>query len=338
MTTQASSLYEIRPTESKGLGVFALRDILSGTRITAEKPLLIALREPGTIDPITVYEAFEELAPSQQQEYLRLYPAQKQTDFALQCMDDDLPVEIRNHVAKISSIFESNAFRLGSEGKQNIDEVHEAGIFPTAARFNHSCVPNIAQTWNRLIGMMTIHSVRLIKAGEELCDGYTSLTDDIRTRQARLAAYGFVCSCEACSVESLTGKTRELRREKIRKLEQSLSLFTEQTKSVAGKKLVSNGNEVVKRHEDVLKAVEELEGLLKEEGLVGHDLLRWYDYAAWYSATHQSQDLTAILQWQKKAYMLDLQIKGGDHEDTDLARNRLTDLKHRDMAKVLTKG
>jgi hypothetical protein len=57
-----------------------------------------------------------------------------------------------------------------------------------------------------------------------------------------------------------------------------------------------------------------------------------YDYAAWNSAIHQSQDLTKVIGWQKKAFLLDLQIKGGDHEDTDKARKRLTDLTRRNLA------
>ena len=58
-----------------------------------------------------------------------------------------------------------------------------------------------------------------------------------------------------------------------------------------------------------------------------------YDYAAWNSAIHQSQDLTKILEWQKKAFMLDLQIKGGDHEDTGKAKQRLMELTRRNLAR-----
>jgi hypothetical protein len=61
--------------------------------------------------------------------------------------------------------------------------------------------------------------------------------------------------------------------------------------------------------------------------------LRRYDYAAWNSAIHQSQNLAKIIEWQKKAFMLDLQIKGGDHEDTSKARKRLEELTRRNIAK-----
>jgi hypothetical protein len=61
-------------------------------------------------------------------------------------------------------------------------------------------------------------------------------------------------------------------------------------------------------------------------------LLLRYDYAAWNSAVHQSQNLSKIIEWQKKAFMLDLQIKGGDHEDTNQARKRLQELTRRNVA------
>jgi hypothetical protein len=39
------------------------------------------------------------------------------------------------------------------------------------------------------------------------------------------------------------------------------------------------------------------------------------------------------MEWQKKAFMLDLQIKGGDHEDTNKARKRLEELTRRSIAR-----
>jgi hypothetical protein len=274
-----SALYEIRATQSKGLGVFAVCDIPSGTRITGENPILTALREPGIIDPVTIYESFEILTPAQQLVYLQLYAAPKQTEYALQCMDDDLPRELRDHVAKVTSIFESNAFRMGSEGRQNDQEVHKAGIFAIAARFNHSCTPNLAQTWNQSMGMLTMHSIRKIEAGEELCEGYVSLTENRSTRQTRLGGYGFECTCEACDDQSEAGKAREVRREKIRRLEEDLTFFTDQTEGTGSRTEGPLSNAIVKGQEDALSVVEQLEVLLQEEGLVGHDLLRWYAFA-----------------------------------------------------------
>jgi hypothetical protein len=270
-------LYEIRPTLAKGLGVFALREIPSGTRLTCEKPILTALREPGVIDPVTIYEAFETLTPVQQNTYLQLYPAPKQTEYALQCMDDDLPLELREHVAKVTSIFESNAFRMGSEGRQNDQDTCMAGVFPVAARFNHSCTPNVAQTWNAATNSLTMHSIRKIETDEELCEGYVSLTEDRTIRQKRLGGYGFVCSCEACDESTEGGKVRGGRREKIRRLEEDLAFFTDQTEGSGRKTSGPLSNAMVKGQDDALSVVERLEVLLIEEGLIGHDLLRWYE-------------------------------------------------------------
>jgi hypothetical protein len=273
-------LYEIRSTPEKGLGVFALRDIPSGTRLTSEKPILTALREPGVIDPVTIYESFEILTPVQQSTYLQLYPAPKQTEYALQCMDDDLPLELREHVAKVTSIFESNAFRMGSEGRQNDQDTCMAGVFPVAARFNHSCTPNVAQTWSAATSSLTMHSIRKIGIGEEICEGYVSLTEDRATRQKRLGGYGFLCTCEACDETSEAGKLREIRREKIRRLEEDLAFFTDQTEGSGRKASGPLSNAMIKGQDDALSVVGQLEVLLKEEGLVGHDLLRWYEHSS----------------------------------------------------------
>ena len=93
--------------------------------------------------------------------------------------------------ATLISIFQTNCMEMGAG----------AAVFPHAARFNHSCNPNACFSWNSAIGKETIHSMRDIKAGEELTISYVDMEHDKRLRAWELRHYGFVCGCPACGDE-----------------------------------------------------------------------------------------------------------------------------------------
>ena len=166
----------------------------------SELPLLKSLREPDGIDPFPVYEAFEVLSTEAQDAYSQLSASQNQIDNALDCIDEDVPDNLRQWVARIAAIFECNNFEIGAQSEVQEDGslMTLAGVFPLAARVNHSCRPNVNQTWNSNLDQLTIHAIRDIEVGEELCDSYVLLLEDTQTRQVGLDAYGFVCGCEVC--------------------------------------------------------------------------------------------------------------------------------------------
>lgn len=279
-TETITPFYKVTPILNKGLGVIATQKIATGTRITSEAPLLKSLREPDGIDPFPVYEAFESLTPSAQDDYSQLSASQNQIDNALDCIDDDddLPKGLREWIAKIAAIFECNNFEIGahSEVQEDGGLMMMAGVFPLAARVNHSCRPNVAQTWNEMLGELTIHAIRDIEIGEELCDSYVLLLEDSETRQAGLDAYGFVCSCEVCGGSDEERKTSDEKRLLIKRLAEDLSFLAERKKVDGSTKLGPLSPSVVREGlEDPINALEYLELLLKEEGLVGHDLAQW---------------------------------------------------------------
>jgi hypothetical protein len=261
-------LYSIKSALGKGLGVFASQAIPKGKRITCEAPLLTAPREPGTIDPLTTFEAFEVLSEADQKKYLALSASQIQTNHALACMDDDLPDDIRGHVAQVSSVFESNTFNIGDEDEET--GVVQGGIFPIAARFNHDCKPNVAQTWNERLGCLTIHAIRHIEPGEELCDSYVPLCQPSAARQDELRAYGFECQCSVCGLPSKELAKSDEQRGMVRRLGEDIQFFTRQRR---GSWLGPISPSMVKgTKDDPLNVVKYIEYLLTEEGLVGHDL------------------------------------------------------------------
>ncbi|GIQ79712.1 hypothetical protein KIPB_000395 [Kipferlia bialata] len=68
-----------------------------------------------------------------------------------------------------------------------------------AARFNHSCMPNVCLYWDRRTCMMVFHASRDIKKGEQLFVSYCHLEAPRAARQAKLDVYGFKCQCQLCA-------------------------------------------------------------------------------------------------------------------------------------------
>ncbi|KIW06986.1 uncharacterized protein PV09_02644 [Verruconis gallopava] len=315
-------LYSIKHTTNKGLGVFATQEIHKGTRITCEHALLTVPREPGTIDPLAVYEAFEALKPQDQSTYLELSASQVQIDHALACIDDDVSDDIRNHIAKLGSIFECNAFNIGDEDEET--GIVKAGIFPIAARFNHDCKPNVAQTWNENLQCLTIHAIRHIDKGEELCDSYVPLCQPSAARKEELRAYGFECECSVCGSPRAELRKSDEQRAMIRRLGEDLQFYANRRRGSwlgpISPSLVRGGQE------DPLNVVRYIEYLLQDEGLEGHDLGQYYSFASWYCSTRSTGDLEESIEWQQKLFDFNNTIKGGDHEDTIRSKELLDNL------------
>lgn len=93
-------------------------------------------------------------------------------------------------------------------------------IFPTIARINHSCVPNVHHAWNERRKVEMVYAVCDIQPGEELftCylpDGGFGMT--FAERQERLlGAFRFACACQACSLNMEGRQASDDRRLQLR--------------------------------------------------------------------------------------------------------------------------
>jgi hypothetical protein len=144
--------------------------------------------------------AFSTLTPSQQALYYTLHSGHGQPLSAWPSkIDPDVTGRELQRIqeqhdartgasASIISIFQTNCMEMGSG----------AAVFPNAARFNHSCVPNACFTWNEGIERETIHTMRDVKKGEEITLCYVNMEHGKVLRAYELKHYGFVCGCEAC--------------------------------------------------------------------------------------------------------------------------------------------
>jgi SET domain-containing protein len=167
---------EIRSTPTSGLGIFALHPIPPNTLLLSETPLLTLLDSGTRIDPLP--KMVKSLSPAHRKAYLSLYS-----------------YRYKPHESIYRSILYSNGFGVGKTA---------TGVFETASRFNHSCVPNARFGWDEERGRMVYVSKRKIERGEEITVNYGMSKTGLKRY------YGFECGCERCrgedaEVESASG-------------------------------------------------------------------------------------------------------------------------------------
>lgn len=160
------TLVEIRDTELKGLGVFALRDIQPGTILLSEAPLVTLIDTGSRADPLDF--AVNALSPEKKASFLSLHSFSRNRNESLS-----------------RSIVYSNGYAIMND--------LGTGVFETASRINHSCVPNSQYLWKESIGRMLFWNDVKLMEGEEV-------TVDYGHKPKYLAKiYGFVCACGGCT-------------------------------------------------------------------------------------------------------------------------------------------
>ena len=183
----ARSAFRIAEVPGKGLGCVAMRDIAAGERQHEEWPLL-------AVTPVSpsVEAAFAKLSSAERSQVMAL--AQDEHRFGT--------------TKSVAGIFATNAIPSHAYAKG-----HRA-VFPTAARFNHSCDPDAVFRFNHATGRLTVHACRPVAAGAELCVHYGFPAGCVQLearRQRLLEAFGFECACPACSMKGTALEANELR-------------------------------------------------------------------------------------------------------------------------------
>ncbi|KAL6709061.1 hypothetical protein ACN47E_001877 [Coniothyrium glycines] len=155
-------IYAVISSPGEGFGCFSTTTIPAGTLILSEKPLF-SVREPRTNAAVSA--AFAELSDVQQTQYL-----------ALHAVDSTATYD-----ARIIDIFNSNAWQTESR----------TSICLSAARFNHSCIPNASFAWNAVLKQVTVHAIKHIPANTQINLSYERPYQTREARQQKLSAYGF---------------------------------------------------------------------------------------------------------------------------------------------------
>ena len=201
----ASPAFEIAASPlTGGLGLFAIRPISQGSIILSEAPLFTQPPLPRRSNS-TIMSRLAQCTRDEQCQFFTLWNAHK------------TPRPGQSTLLPALGIFETNALPCGvfpgrtgaqAEEDEEVEKVqtggHRDGIFLQASRINHSCIPNMARSWDAETQEMVFRAIRDIEVDEELCISYIGV-DVLKRRAQRKAdiekAFGFTCTCEACSLE-----------------------------------------------------------------------------------------------------------------------------------------
>ena len=193
-------VYEEVEIAGRGQGLVARMNIARGTRILLEKPLFTTGNMSGNMSAEHLEKAIAEkvrgLSREQQRQFLSLH---------------------NNHPGKhpFSGIYRTNALPCGSGSPIG-------AVYPDICRINHSCRSNSHNSWNAALDAETIHATRDIRAGEEITIDYTD-GDRSSARWAKLRdSFGFQCDCVVCSLPPAELKASDVRRERMKELDEKI--------------------------------------------------------------------------------------------------------------------
>jgi len=88
---------------------------------------------------------------------------------------------------------------------------------------NHSCIPNCQHAWNSEEEVETVHVIRPVEKGEELCVSYEVSGPSMDRRGILERNFAFECTCEACSLPEEEQIASDARHLAIQRLDQRIS-------------------------------------------------------------------------------------------------------------------
>eukprot|EP00930_Biecheleria_cincta_P001787 TRINITY_DN102884_c0_g1_i1.p1 TRINITY_DN102884_c0_g1~~TRINITY_DN102884_c0_g1_i1.p1 ORF type:complete len:373 (+),score=51.10 TRINITY_DN102884_c0_g1_i1:40-1158(+) len=169
-SSSSDGCFEVVPIEGKGLGIVATRDIARGERVISETPAITWRAQD--------FSYTEDI----QRQWDKLSDAQKVLVMDLHCAGE------RN----LENILRGCAYPQG----QGSEDWALGIIF---CRFNHSCIPNLEQSWDGEAFKLEAYACTDIRAGEEMCTFYIDPREPRSERALQLQRGGnFECRCAAC--------------------------------------------------------------------------------------------------------------------------------------------
>ncbi|KAI1100259.1 hypothetical protein F4804DRAFT_336425 [Jackrogersella minutella] len=212
-----TDLVEVRLTETQGYGAFAKKNIPQGTIIVYERPIMY-VKKDHNMNVLDFCRVYEDSTEEEKRELSKLYYypehiyiARKET-YKIQTWCRGVRNMPHEEVdKKVTELLESiSRWWTNAAG---IDAFSSA-VYPTFSRFNHSCDPNCK--WDIEQGrasMLTVTTMRVISAGEQLCLSYSWRCNDpknplsLEERRQYLHNWGFLCNCSRCTAEELNNKS-----------------------------------------------------------------------------------------------------------------------------------
>lgn len=112
-------------------------------------------------------------------------------------------------------------------------------VFAVASRFSHSCTPNLEQHWNSKTSSARFVATRDIAIGEELTLAYLDVLCGTTVRRNLIEeTFLFECVCPTCLDAPLNLRASDIRRERIKALDQKISRAIQHEKFESAVKFV----------------------------------------------------------------------------------------------------
>ena len=195
---------EIRPSLNKGLGVFARRLIPRASIIMRDR-LVLRFEQGEKLQQI--YRRFERLSRPIQDEILKLAVLQgieRSTAVGIKLSLDGVGEDVIPKAMHLADVLRTNAFGIIIGHPQS-----PGGLFLTASRMNHSCVPNADQFCGDELGWKSFVANRDITEGEEITVSYVDRTRPRTERQRKLRNWAIDCQCPGCDVNHSESRAYE---------------------------------------------------------------------------------------------------------------------------------
>ncbi|KAF8987488.1 hypothetical protein BDQ17DRAFT_1289216 [Cyathus striatus] len=269
-----SAPYQIRGTESSGLGIFATHPLKIGDLILVERPLVViavktdlssvdecpefvriktkemeATNETlaGIVDPMLDI-VFGRMSREKQDAYLAL-----------------ANIAAGDGTRKLPGIWQTNSFGFTYINGEGEDQY--AAILKEMSRVNHSCRPNCCHRFDQDAFAFEIRATKAITCGEEIFYSYCDPGAPTNILQAQLSPYGFRCTCLSCVPTPTNPCNDTVRSSLLARTEALVALDVKFAKSRENDKTVA-----LKIYEDSVALVRDME----QEGMDGYG---WYCHA-----------------------------------------------------------
>lgn len=215
-----SSTCKIVEMGAKGLGLVVTRSFSRGERIWEEPPLL------------TLPSKFSPWASS----------LESSSD-SISCELDIVDILCQRDKASQRSFWElTDALADGDTDKTCVGIVRtnaiaaglHARVFARTSRLNHSCRPNVHNTWQEPEGVEVLYATEDIQVGEELCISYIYPFKATNARQDELRRkWGFTCRCAACKLAGPARARSDTARVRLAELERQMLALADRATNAA---------------------------------------------------------------------------------------------------------
>ena len=259
-TPPQATYIKFKRSSTGGIGAFSSCFIKQGSLILSEQSLITSSSQ-------TLTATYDKLDVSIQKKIFALADCRAST-YAEKTLD---------------SIFHTNAYPVTNSGIGGLSNEDYGGLFPSFARFNSSCCPNITHRFDVESGNRYVFAAFDIEADVELFNCYMDTCTPTSVRQKLFKdRFNYICLCKVCTLPTDELKISDNNRKELDSLDETTY------------NLIRGG-----KYEEAFIVVEKRLVLLKEENLDSPSLVFRVLFDGFQAADHSSNS-EKILEFRKR--------------------------------------